>query len=201
MNGGQDTVQSSVTYVLSDNVEKLVLTGSNSISGSGNSAANVLTGNNYANILRGLAGNDTLDGQGGSDTLIGGTGNDIYIVDTAGDEIIEEAGEGTDLVRASASHTLAANVENGELVGSSSITLTGNAQANLLVGNSGNNVLAGLAGADMLDGGLGIDTTSYVASASGVSVSLTTGVVAGEMPKGILLSISRTSRALRSMIL
>lgn len=184
MNGGEDTVQSSVTYVLADNVEKLVLTGSNSISGTGNSAANVLTGNNYSNILRGLAGNDTLDGQGGADTLIGGTGNDIYIVDTVGDEIIEEAGEGTDLVRASASHTLAANVENGELVGSSSINLTGNAQANVLVGNSGNNVLAGLAGADMLDGGLGIDTASYVASASGVSVSLTTGVVAGGDAEG-----------------
>ncbi|WP_236759713.1 calcium-binding protein [Agrobacterium tumefaciens] len=184
MNGGQDTVQSSVNYVLADNVEKLVLTGSNSISATGNSVANVLTGNNYSNILRGLAGNDTLDGQGGADTLIGGAGNDIYIVDTAGDEIIEEAGEGTDLVRASASHTLAANVENGELVGSSSINLTGNAQANVLVGNSGNNVLAGLAGADMLDGGLGIDTASYVASASGVSVLLTTGVVAGGDAEG-----------------
>lgn len=184
LNGGQDTIRSSVTYVLADNIENLTLTGPNSISGTGNSAANVLTGNNYSNTLRGLAGNDTLDGQGGADTLIGGTGNDIYIVDTSDDVIIEEAGEGTDAVQASASHTLVANVENGQLIGSSSINLTGNAQANVLVGNSGNNVLAGLAGADMLDGGLGVDTASYIASASGVNVSLTTGIVAGGDAEG-----------------
>ena len=74
--GGTDTVRSSVNHALGSYVENLVLTGSGSISGTGNGLANRLTGNAAANILNGGGGSDTLLGGGGSDRLAGGAGGD-----------------------------------------------------------------------------------------------------------------------------
>lgn len=77
-NEGCDTVSSSITYTLPQNVENLVLTGDNAIHGTGNRLANVITGNSAANQLNGGAGNDTLDGGLGANRLTGGAGNDIF---------------------------------------------------------------------------------------------------------------------------
>lgn len=68
--GGNDTVQSSVTYTLAAQLENLTLTGVAPSNATGNTVVNILTGN---------ASNNTLDGLGGNDRLIGGTGNDILI--------------------------------------------------------------------------------------------------------------------------
>src|SRR5262249_52025194 len=68
INEGTDSVQSSVTFTLSDNVENLSLTGSGNINGTGNALANVITGNAANNALAGLAGADALDGGLGTDT-------------------------------------------------------------------------------------------------------------------------------------
>jgi Ca2+-binding RTX toxin-like protein len=118
----------------------------------------VINGNSGNNTLTGTSGNDYFDGHGGSDTFKGGKGNDVYVVDSAGDKVIEAAGQGTDTVHASVSHTLATNVEYLMLQGTGAINGTGNASNNLLVGNSGNNTLAGGAGNDRLYGGAGNDT-------------------------------------------
>ncbi len=136
--GGTDTVQSSVTWTLASNVENLILTGTSAINGTGNSLANVLTGNGAANVLTGGAGNDT------------------YIVG-AGDTTTEASGGGTDTVQADITWTLATNLENLILTGTSAINGTGNSSANVITGNSADNTLNGGTGADTMIGGAGND--------------------------------------------
>lgn len=167
--GGTDTVQASVTYTLSVEVENLMLTGESAINGTGNTLANVITGNVVANILSGGAGADRLIGGAGADRLIGGVGadtliggvdNDIYLVDNLEDIVTEVAEGGTDTVMASITYSLSAEVENLALAlfGGSAINGTGNALDNLITGNAAANTLDGGAGDDMLNGGSGDDT-------------------------------------------
>ena len=116
--GGTDTVASSVSFTLGDNVENLTLTESKgkhqkgSIDGTGNDLDNLITGNSANNTLDGRAGydslvgkvgNDVLIGGTGADVMIGGTGDDAYFVDDAGDVVTENAGEGTDTIYVAAS--------------------------------------------------------------------------------------------------
>jgi Ca2+-binding RTX toxin-like protein len=80
--GGIDTVRSSVGYTLPRYVENLILTGSKSINGTGNTSNNVLTGNSGNNKLSGGRGNDTLNGGLGNDTLTGGAGSNVFLFKT-----------------------------------------------------------------------------------------------------------------------
>src|SRR5688572_2369330 len=79
LDGGVDTVRSSVAYTLGNHLEALTLTGTAALSGTGNELDNAITGNSGSNILRGLAGDDNLRGLGGNDRLIGGPGNDRLV--------------------------------------------------------------------------------------------------------------------------
>jgi Ca2+-binding RTX toxin-like protein len=153
---GTDSVQSSVTHTLAANVEHLTLTGTGNASGNGNSLANQLTGN---------SGNNTLNGGTGNDTMAGGLGNDTYVVNAAGDVVTEAAAAGSDLVQASTSHTLQANVEHLTLTGAGNSSGNGNSLDNLLTGNSKNNALNGGSGNDTMAGGAGND--SYSVNAAG----------------------------------
>jgi Ca2+-binding RTX toxin-like protein len=76
---GTDTVNSSVTWTLGDNVEHLNLGGETAINGTGNALNNRIVGSAGANTLSGLAGDDFLAGAVGNDVLIGGLGADIYL--------------------------------------------------------------------------------------------------------------------------
>lgn len=69
-NQGNDTVRSTITYTLGDNVENLVLTESADINGLGNFLANRITGNDGNNSISGGAGNDTLTGGAGADSFV-----------------------------------------------------------------------------------------------------------------------------------
>ncbi|WP_454915926.1 cadherin domain-containing protein [Xanthobacter sediminis] len=116
-----------------------------------------LGGTSKADKLAGTVEADILDGKAGADTLAGGKGNDTYIVDNAKDKVAEKAGEGTDLVKSSVTHTLASNVENLSLTGSKAINGTGNTLANVIAGNGAANTLTGGSGNDILKGGAGND--------------------------------------------
>jgi Ca2+-binding RTX toxin-like protein len=125
--------------------------------GTGNELDNVLLGNRISNDLAGGGGNDTLNGRAGADIMRGGPGDDTYIVDDTGDTLLEEAGQGVDLVKASVDFVLPANVENLTLTGIASVIGTGNALDNILLGNGRENYLSGLDGNDLLRGRGGND--------------------------------------------
>jgi len=183
---GNDTIERRFesNLILSAGVEHLILA-NGIVTGNGNDLSNQITGNAAANRLSGQDGDDTLIGADGDDQLWGGNGqdelnggngadyldggtggdlmaggadNDVYIVDHADDSIVEAAGGGTDQVQASASHVLAAEVENLFLTGTGAINGTGNALTNYLAGNAAANVLNGAGGNDTLSGGAGDDT-------------------------------------------
>jgi Ca2+-binding RTX toxin-like protein/phosphodiesterase/alkaline phosphatase D-like protein len=180
---GTDTVWADVNYTLAANVETMYLVGS--VNGTGNAGDNTIVGYGAGNnIIDGGAGNDTLSGGDGNDTLYGGAGNnalnggagndtlvssatgidtltggngdDVYEVHNTSDTIVENPGEGTDTVWTDVGYTLAANVENMNLVGS--VYGIGNAGDNTIVGYGiGDNVISAGAGNDTLNGGAGND--------------------------------------------
>lgn len=163
---GIDTVQSSVNYKLTGNLENLTLTGTEALNATGSRFNNILTGNEGNNLLKGLSGSDRLFGDAGDDTLdggldgdlmSGGAGSDRYIVDNQGDILTESAIPGIDVVEASVDFILEANFENLILTGTA-ISGTGNELSNKLVGNANNNILSGNAGSDELIGGNGNDS-------------------------------------------
>lgn len=180
---GTDTVQSAISYTLADTLEHLTLTGTDEISGTGNSKNNRLIGNAANNVLLASDGNDTLDGGGGIDTLVGGNGDDIYIIRNTETIIIEDGTSTNDTVRSYVSYTLSNHLENLYLLGLGNLSGTGNSADNLIVGNNEHNVLVGVAGNDTLNGGEGNDTlegglgddTYYVDNVLDVIIELDNG--------------------------
>jgi len=91
-NEGHDTVYSSVSYTLPENVEDLHLLGGKNLDGTGNSAANWIEGNSGNNGLAGGAGDDLLQGGEGKDRLRGGRGIDILQGGDGNDELTDKRG-------------------------------------------------------------------------------------------------------------
>jgi trimeric autotransporter adhesin len=181
---GNDSVQSTISYILAADLEHLFLTGTGALSGTGNASANQIAGSTGANKLLGLGGDDTLDGGDGNDTLDGGTGNDTmrggagndtYFIEGANDEVVESAGKagGIDIVFSTGDINLDANVENLTLIGSKGgLFVSGNDLNNVIMakndnlglaknqlnGGNGNDTIIGSAGRDELSGGAGADS-------------------------------------------
>jgi Ca2+-binding RTX toxin-like protein len=177
---GRDRVESTGTFLLSDNVEDLTLLGTAAINGTGNNLNNLIIGNGANNSINGAEGDDSLEGGAGADTLNGGTGNDlmkggagndVYDVDNLGDQVEEASNGGTDTIRSGVSFVLGANFEHLELIGGTALNGTGNTLANKITGNSLSNVLDGGKGKDTLIGGDGNDTY-VIDTASDVVIEL-----------------------------
>ncbi|PWR18190.1 calcium-binding protein [Zavarzinia aquatilis] len=200
---GTDRVKSSVTYKLPADVEFLELTGTAAINGTGNDGNNTIFGNSGVNSLSGGrgddwliggdgndklyggSGRDILDGGTGDDVMEGGNGNDVYYVDSTNDKIVEaEGASNRDVVYATATYTLSANVEHLFLMGTAKINGTGNALNNQIVGNDGANVINGGDGNDLLVGGLGKDSLKGGNGDDELRIILPTEVVAGETYDG-----------------
>jgi serralysin len=124
------------------------------------SGTNKITATKFSDFVFGGTGNDTINGGAGADTMAGGGGNDTYFVDNAGDQVVEQGGQGTDVIYAAISYTLGANVENITLMGGSNTatTATGNDLNNTMFGSEGNNTLIAGLGNDYIDGNKGADT-------------------------------------------
>lgn len=84
---GIDTVIASLDWALDQNIENLILDGSDKLQAFGNELDNLLRGNRGSNLLFAGAGNDLLIGAEGNDVLDGGDGNDSYLY---------QAGDGLD---------------------------------------------------------------------------------------------------------
>ena len=149
--GGNDRLFTFVSFTNVANVERLSLSGTANINGSGVDGQNdIIDGNSGANVI---------DGKTGSDNMNGGAGDDTYHVNTSADVVNEAAGGGFDTIFALTSFTNAANVERLFLLDGGNFNATGrNGQDDFLAGNSGANTISGLSGNDTIRGQLGNDT-------------------------------------------
>ena len=109
---GTDTVLASIDWTLGTNLEKLTLTGTGALTGTGNGGDNVLTGNAGANLLFGFGGDDVLDGGAGNDRLDGGKDDDT-LNGGAGDDVLI-GGQGRDWLTGGAGKDLFTFTAAGE---------------------------------------------------------------------------------------
>ena len=161
-----DTLQSSITRTLPNNVENLRLIGSNNINGTGNAANNKITGNSGNNILAGANGNDIYCFNAstplGSDTIQETTTSGIDTLDFTGTNTAVRVNLGVTTNQTVVTNNLkltfsANNTIENIISDSGNDRLTGNSLNNTLTGGGGNDQLTGQDGNDSLIGGFGDD--------------------------------------------
>ena len=184
-----NTIETSVSYTASANVQTLTGTGG---------AAIALTGNGLADTITSNSGDDTLVAGTGLETLVGGSGGDTFVVDNTGDVVTAQAST-NNTIQTSVSYTAASNVQILTGTGSGAIALTGNALGDVITANAGNDTLTGGAGNDTLIGGSGTNTldgkggnNTYEVALTGTSNTLiydtgAVGLAAANQPQDTLV--------------
>lgn len=147
--GGQDTVFTTVSYSMGESEVEILST----VTQIDTTPIN-LTGNFTSQTVIGNYGNNVISGGYGTDTLIGLKGDDTYIVYDSNTQVIENAGEGTDVVLVGVNYTLAPGASVEQLIVQDRSSTTGFR----LGGNEVSQLIAGGQGADTINGGGGIDT-------------------------------------------
>jgi Ca2+-binding RTX toxin-like protein len=176
---------------------------------SGNSAANQLDGGVGNDSLDGGGGNDTYRfTEGWGADAITGDASGLDSADlstlTANLTLNLSSGSGSEITDGTNTVDIASDVIENAFTGSGNDTLSGNTLANSLSGGLGNDTLDGLTGNDALAGGdgndtylfsatwgtdsltdaSGSDTVNFSGTSSGVTVNLTSDVVADEATDG-----------------
>ncbi|WP_196221768.1 right-handed parallel beta-helix repeat-containing protein [Sphingobium sp. CAP-1] len=128
--GGNDTVYTSIDYVLEANVEGLRLS-LGGLTGTGNALDNRILGSTGNDRILGMDGADTLQGYEGNDVIYGGNGDDLLRGDDGNDTLSGDAGNDR---------------------------LYGGAGNDVINGGAGNDLIEGGAGRDVLTGGAGKDS-------------------------------------------
>ncbi|MDA8708860.1 calcium-binding protein [Hellea sp.] len=121
-------------------------------------------GSDFDDFIVGDNASNRLEGRDGEDQIFGQGGNDRILGGDGGDTIF--GGDGVD-------------------------TIFGQGGNDSLNGGNGNDFFFGSEGGDSIRGGSGFDTVSYLASTSGVTVSLSGGGTAGDAAGDSYLSIER----------
>ena len=169
-NEGSDTVISSTSYVLPDNVERLEFTGSFSSSAVGNGLDNIIVGNAGSNFINGRDGIDTVSFEKSNKAI------SVSLVSGIA------TGDGTDTLK---------NVEN--IVGSIfNDFLNGDARSNVINGSSGADSMDGAGGSDIYivaatadhgvaeikdTGATGIDEVRFTSTTANTTLTLYAGDV------------------------
>lgn len=109
----------------------------------GGAIAATIKGTASGDTLTGTSKNEYIDGGGSHDTMSGLSGDDIYIVGSLYDKVVEQAGGGTDTVRAWVNaYTLPANVENLSIHNTAGASVRDNGLNNILTGGGGSDTFA-----------------------------------------------------------
>jgi len=190
-NEGTDTVKSSVTYTLGDNLENLTLTGAAAINGTGNAGNNTLTGN---------SGNNTLNGGVGADTLTGGTGSDTFVFQfeqspVSGADRITDFAIGTDKIYLLTSLGVAMNAPTA-------FTRAANSTATTLT-NVVNSVFTDANGALTGNQALGVNSAALVSvttfGIAGTYLVINDGVAGFQSSNDLLVNITGSSGILPAL--
>ncbi|MUO98082.1 calcium-binding protein, partial [Agrobacterium vitis] len=159
---GNDTVQTSVNYTLSDYVETLEYTGTGDFTGTGSAQAN------------------TIIGGSGDDTLIGGAGADVL-----------KGGEGSDTASYAGGAAVNVNLKTNVATSNDAAGDTFYSIENL-TGSSWDDTFTSDGIANILNGSGGTDTVSYGSSKEAVQINLVTKVFTGDDAAGdTLISIEK----------
>ena len=168
---GRDIVYASTSYALAAG-ESVEILSTASLAGT---AAIHLTGNQLNQLIYGNAGANSLNSGGGADTLIGLRGDDIYLVSDGRERIVENAGEGRDVVYTSVTYALDRGAEievlsSASIAAATTLYLVGNEFGQEVLGNNGLNYLDGGLGADALIGYGNADTFAFTTALGGGNI-------------------------------
>jgi Ca2+-binding RTX toxin-like protein len=170
-----NTLETGLSYTLPTHVNALVLTGTNALQGTANSANDSLTANSGGDTLVAGSGTDTLiSGASGTDSLVGGSGADTFIVNNTADVITDTSTTASNVVRASVNYSLPTNVNTLILTGTLALQGAGNSHTDSITANSGADTLTAGAGVGTLIGGAGNDTFVVNSTADVITDTFTT---------------------------